>query len=855
MSALTPGTPAANAKQVRALAQALTSLHKPSTVPSFTAIFTYCESSHALATLSADDASVFFPALQSALSILHPYARTASLQATILSAQQTPPSILATYWTSLAQRATSLLKSVADANPALTAQALAALSTLIAAGAPLALKGGEHKASVSTVCHSAIFHATRALNSKNPPATVALSAIALLFSVLHAAPRELRQGLSRHEAALRNKWFDHPAPLVRKAAVRLFAHLFACCPDKVKQKVFDERIQHACQQLDQILDVLDLFTPGDDIRRMHSETEVRSFYAIQLSRRYSALSELLRDLLEQVCSVPLALPLPTLLHTLCRGIAERQIDPYATGFEGVALDAGSALPVLSTVSGESLSTLVVLIDTTHRGAALPYTQVVARAFQRRLSQVILRVRAKDGAVACILERRALYQAVARLVDVLGSGFMEQIAPLFSELFEGDVELYACTKRAEEILMSQSASNMPESTRSRKRRRNSHANNRDRAQKEASAWADTGHSLAKTVGSKTVQEMEVVLTAGIEVTVAMFENRGLLPSRAMEALTRLEVALAHLTGCCGNAHHILDAVRAVALGGGSSRLQGEASPLLLQCSMLSRDAVLLASSSFEERRIGFRARSSCESVFHPRGPPVVKYFSRKHEESHNGSKAATRRPASPKAKDGEVEHMDIDTEGNRTKKRSRALNVESKFLGAENKKFSGEAGSQQQRRSDPELALKVKEGIASGKQGTEVKAIMHVRSAQEENRRPLKKIVEDRGGSTRMSVQQPELAQYPLTNAVAVEDDGKGLPETERICPSIASHQLTENAVNSSQNGNLPATDAKDRDAPVSETKDAPESNKREEGDGEEIASDEDEEALIASLRFEQSDEE
>lgn len=868
MSALELGTPAANAKYVRALSQALTSLHKPTTIPTFTAVFSYCETSHALSTLSKEEANVLFPALQSALAIPHPYARTASLRATILTAKHAPPSVIADQWASLAMRVTSLLKSVSGANPSLTAQALATLSTLLAVGAPLALKGGQHKASVSTVCHSAVTHATRVLGSDNPTAHVALAAIALLFSVLHTAPRELRQGLSRLEAALWDKWLDHPMQRVRNAAAKLLAHLLACCPDKVKQKVFDERIQTACQQLDQILDVLDLFTPGDGTRKLHatllrmSPSEISRgatcLSAEQLSRRYSAVSKLLRELLEQTCSVPLLFPLPALLHTLCRGIADRQIDLYTPGLEGITLNADDATFVLASTGKDSLSTLVVLIESAHRGAALPYAQVVARAFQRRLSHVILRVRTKDGVIASILERCALYDAMSRLVVVLGSGFTEQVVQLFAELLEHDAKLYVQAKRTEETLLRQGTYDIPEATRSRKRRRGGHPNNRGMQQKERSAEVENGGHLAQLCGPETIKSVEKVLSSGIRVMIAMFENRGLLSSPAMASLQRLEKILEHLEGYSRGSADILEAVRAVALGGGSSRLQAEASPMLLQCLSSSKDVILSAFSSFEMQRVALRARASSESVLHPRGPPVLKTRSRNQEENPPEKSQSTERPPLFEAacppevdSDGETQQMDIVDTPSRIKKASVPEGDEVPSVNEE--KPSSDAPRDFQRKLDHEVATDSKDDEEDNTPVFKRTRMETGGDVHSEGKVDLSLLAKDVEGAVNIQAgfDRQVLAPHSVPSPNAIDEANKG-QDAERLSASVSPHQLSTDDASRAKMETLMGTEAKEHGTVSAEVREHSPSMAYKGGKENDS---EDEEALIASLRFEQSDEE
>ena len=632
MSALDLGTPAANAKQVRELSQALKSLNDSSRLYCFNAVLVHTSASRALATLSKEDADQLFSAVQAGLVNPNPYSRNASLRVAVLLSKHAPPSLVADHWASLTSRITSILKSARGVNRSLTAQALAAVASLITAGAPLTLEGGNQKVSITTACHSAVVHVTRFLEGDPPSGDVALASIALLFAILNTAPRELRQVLPRLELALWHKWVGHPLESVRQASAKLLAHLLICCPEKVKQKVFDERIESGCTKLDEIMNILDHFTSARQSRRAitpsmllavaDSKEQAAPGFADRLSHLYSAASFMLREVLNHGSPTPLFISIPKLLHTLCRGFSQRQIDLYTPDLEGVALNADDVLRLIAITERECLRTLVTLTESVDRSALLPYVHVLAQAFHRRLSYMILKVQTAPGAVAAIAQRSLLFDAMARIVMVLGCGFIEQILEPFVKLFECDIEIYSKAAHAQSYLLSKSSSAISESTRFRKRRKVANARNREAHTKELST-VDSTSDKSVTWASETVRDLQTVLISGTRLVTAIVENRGLLGSRAVDALHRIEILMERIERFSTSSTDFLEIIRAIALGGGPSRLVAEASPFLLRCLSLSNQTTLSMASSPQMRISGLRMRSTSELLLHPRGPPVVR----------------------------------------------------------------------------------------------------------------------------------------------------------------------------------------------------------------------------------------
>lgn len=640
MSTLHPGSTAANAKQTREVSKALASLNDVSKLPFFNATLDTTKESRALATISSEDADELLAAVKAGLASPHPYVRNASLRVAVLLAKHGPPSIFASHWVSLTSQITSILKSASGVNPSFTAQALATLASLISAGASVVLDGGDHKASIITACHSALAHVTRLMEGDIPLGSVVLASTALLFAILYTAPREFRQVLPRLETALWGKWLGHPSEKARLVCAKLLARLLICFPEKVRQKVFDERVVSVCAKHDQILNILDYFTPGDRSQKPRtnaanltellqlvvkdSANDSCSGITERLSQIYSATSLILRELLSQGGSTPLFVPVPELLHSICRGFAERHIDLYTPEVEGIKLNADGALRLTARIERESLENAVALTEGIDPSALLPYVHVLAQTFQRRLAQMILKVQTASGCIASSAHRCVLFNTMARIITFLGCGFIEQILEPFSHLLENDIKVYARIEEAQRCFAAKkNTSAISESARFRKRRRVAHPNNRSTPTNDLPNEENLVSNTPATWSSETVNELHSVLMCGMRTATTILENRGLLNPSASSALHRIENAVEQMQKFNALSSDSLDVIRAIALGGGSNRLHAEASSFLSQCISLSKHTALSMVSSSDQRIHALRMRSSAELLVHPRGPPMIR----------------------------------------------------------------------------------------------------------------------------------------------------------------------------------------------------------------------------------------
>lgn len=358
--------------------------------------------------------------------------------------------------------------------------------------------------------------------------------------------------------------------------------------------------------MDDVHHVLERFTPAPaTTRRVHSD--VLPMCAVQMVRYYKILCRILCAMLR--LSVRVAVPVAPLLHSLMGGLAHVEIDPYAN-VEECTLDADSALWVAVCVAKESMTALRI-VTRALGSALLPYARIVARSVERRFARSLVRFR-KEGGVAGYEERKLLYELTGAAVEVFGSVFMERVLNVFVELFEMEASFYAkcldsAKKKVEKVSVLE--------TGKKKRRRHG----REVVEEHVDESED--ERIASAVGIGIVREVEKIVDEGLGVCTVIFENRGMLTDKAVQALEQLELILTRLAE--GEVEdHLLEAMRAAALGGGASRLRAEASPLLMQCAEKAKELVLEGVLG-KRKRGALQTRSACEVVFHPRGPPILR----------------------------------------------------------------------------------------------------------------------------------------------------------------------------------------------------------------------------------------
>jgi len=298
-------TPDANAKLVRKFSELLAKAHEHGIDESMH-LLEHCSKRQSFSSLATPDTEVLFGAIQAALLSQKPNVRYLALHTVIAVCRYVRPSLICPFWVTIAQKVVSMVKVIQTAaDESSYSLALMALASLISAASPIAQLGGEHKASVSTISQSAVVHASRTLDETQSPAGIIGAVLAVFLSVLHTAPREIRASTNRLEDVLWNRYFHHPNAEVREISAQLYAYTLACFPDRLQSKIFDERLKGACQELDDIVEIMEVFTSSEEKQPVKSSVATRRLSCKQLSSRYSAICCLVKASVQQASSTRL----------------------------------------------------------------------------------------------------------------------------------------------------------------------------------------------------------------------------------------------------------------------------------------------------------------------------------------------------------------------------------------------------------------------------------------------------------------------------------------------------------------------------------------------------------------------
>lgn len=444
----------------------------------------------------------------------------------------------------------------------------------------------------------------RAVTDPFPP--LVLSALATFLSAIQTAPRELRSSLSTLDLTIPDL-FTHPSKQIRHAAAELYSQLLIVKPQAAVQPAFEHLLHFVTARMDDVHHLLERFTSAPIApRRLHSD--VLAMSAAQMAHYYEVLCRILCAMLR--LSARVAVPAAPLVHSLLGGLAYAEIDSYASVKECV-LDADGALWMGSCVVREALGALKDVIQKLGR-ALLPYARIMARGVERRLARGLLRFRKEGGIVGCE-ERRLTYELIGVAVEVLGSVFMERVLEVFAEVFEMEAVFYGKSLESARRKVEKVSIILESGKRKRKRH--------GRQVVEESVEEAEMERTADSVGVAIMGEVEKCMEEGLGVCIAVFDNRGMLSDKAVESLEKLELILTRLAAE-DVTDKLLEAMRAAALGGGASRVRAEASPLLLQCAE-EATKLMLAGTLGKRKKVVLQTRSACEIVFHPRGPPLLR----------------------------------------------------------------------------------------------------------------------------------------------------------------------------------------------------------------------------------------
>lgn len=623
MSLFVIGTPSTNAKVIRNLVESFINI--PNTgLSNCPSLFDHCSKELAFSTISAEDGerlvNVLLTILQSDVS----ESRSFSLRVISHISSAFPPSVLSYHWLIISQKVISLLKSGDHvSNPLPHAQALSTLASLLIAAAPLVILNGDMKALTSTIARSALVHAERSLEAHNVSTPLCMAALSVMFAALHTAPRELRALITRLESLLWEQLLDHHSDKIRLMSASLYAQIFACYADKLQQNIFFERIEKVCDELRGILLIIDVFSSSDEPPSKQLSNSFRSMSAFQLGRRYTSMCSVLKHMFMQHCDKHMPVPLPSVIDTLCKGIEQKEVDPYSTAGNSLLVDPDSVLSLVSVSFRISVETLAVVVEACGTATALPYTNIIGDSFKTRMSHMLLHCRKENASLSSISERIIIYNALWKVTNVLGSSFMDHVIGIFEALLSVDITLYKGILKTKDTQAMASKASQMENLRSQKRRRQNKAQRRNSAADASNGGTNTQEDMLSSLGPVAACAVDRALSAGLEVATIMFEDRGFLSKSVCMHLAKLETLLSSIMYDCELSPFILEALSAAAISGGSNRMVGEASPLFIPCSKLSRDVVRSCHVSSASRRAALSSRSGCESIIHPRGPPFLR----------------------------------------------------------------------------------------------------------------------------------------------------------------------------------------------------------------------------------------
>ncbi|KAI0566500.1 hypothetical protein FGB62_7g652 [Gracilaria domingensis] len=495
------------------------------------------------------------------------------------------------------------------------------MASAVTAAAPFPVLQPEMKAVVSKICQSALVHALRALEPLQVTGYICKAGLCLIFTVLSTAPREVRTILSQLEAGIRERFLFHRNASVRNIAVLLSAHLLVCHAQKTRIKVFEERLNEACEQLHDIMNMIDMFGPHDGERRKYAVDEALGKLSLpELQLRVITVCTYIRHVVELQQNMLMPMPLATLYRALLRGIEERCVDAYATHGGTNLLDTDSVFLLINTVMVECAETLVSVTEACGKDATIVFTHHIGQCLETKLSYVVLRSQTEAGVSSNLCERGLMYRMVGGMIEVLGCGLIEYVSGMLEKLFAVEVKLHiACTER--HALLGNGKSDVMEgNNHSRKRKRYQNEEGSQKAVSKSTgllAKATPMNSLDKYSETNACYSKQTLQEA-LRCVIGVFEHRGYISEQVSEHLRKIEHGIMKLVQDGEMFEDVVHATSAAGLSGGCNRMYGEASELLFVGSKVcgrsligSRDARLLREAK--------RSRSAFESLFHARSP--------------------------------------------------------------------------------------------------------------------------------------------------------------------------------------------------------------------------------------------
>lgn len=607
----------ADSKVLRTLADILSESSASVLVKDVIPLVDSVESSASLSVISSDDAKHLYQALTIALSSSRSSIIVLALRLITHVARALPPVLLAAYCHPLTQKTVSLFSRDTDkCKEDLRPYIMTAVAALIAAAAPLSMQGGVHKSCAIAACQGGLRHALIALKTSPLPASVAKPALAIIFAVIHTAPRELRATLAHVEQLLHDRMFVHESESVREFAAVVFAHLGISCPDRLRPASFTARLAAMCKELDRIVLLLRMFTSSSPKSR-DVPKPLQPLSSTQMIYLVHSLFTAISSSLSCQLPPPTPVPIPTILSTLYAALALPEIDPYSSAPPQTHLDADGALLVANSVSAKAVDTLSVLFKFIPRDVLFPHAITLSRKICDRLATCLLQFSSDSVQLATTKVRLRLYDMLSAGVLALGGVLIDAILPILQQLVAMDVELRLKVARLPDIVDSRHLSLKHAPPPSRKRRKLG-GDSEVHGEQDAATVAEV---LIKMFDPATISRTHATFSSAMHLITVIFNARTFLSKDAINALAGVEESLLQCLRESVFSDGVLDAVSAAVAGCGSNMFSAVASSLFAECVRVSSS--LSARDGLEPamRRSSLLSKSICEGLVHPRGPPL------------------------------------------------------------------------------------------------------------------------------------------------------------------------------------------------------------------------------------------
>lgn len=504
------------------------------------------------------------------------------------------------------------------------AQVLSALSSLIAASRHFLQFGREHHMNIVSACQSALRTAFRIFADASSSPSLVFTALSTLVSILLTAPRELRATLSDLEGVLLDKLFIYPARNVRTVSASLYARLIICVAEKDCEKAYLSRISAACTDLDDILKMMEAFSSVDNTPAALSNSKSLQFSPHELRFRFSSLSYVLCESLAVRLPGRMPYPLPAVVSVICRALQTRHVDPYAQGHPHSVVDPDGALIVNGTLVNDALVLLSNVLRSIEHDLLLPHASRIANAMRDFLATILLQCRDDSSKTTTVVLRRQAYKVVEEGIVSLGSVMVHRTVDLFTKFFEIEVALHqrcaddigdGCVDRRNWALKGLV---LGKGGRNRKRRRLDQRDGTQTAKESASVLTE---GLKDQFDGATKRSIKESFEACVSIVKVMFESRGFYPTAVCDRLSEIEALLQRCFKAGLVDAGLVGAIASASVSGGSNRCQAGISPLFDLCAPAVAQLVTKGGVDMDCKRAALSGRSVCETLIHPRGPPM------------------------------------------------------------------------------------------------------------------------------------------------------------------------------------------------------------------------------------------